>query len=166
MERGSFMDIISVHYKDIKKLFASRIAKHGFKFSEDAFNDAFIKCAQHFGNDIITYDDAIKYFYVAFSNTTKGESHKSERFVKYEDSSEDIEDDPEYYANYVYNIIMDAVTEKFGENNMMIYSLYKYHGWSKNELERDGYDCADFDNKIRKIHKFAKSYRNNDLLKQ
>ena len=60
------MDIISAHYKDIKKLFVSRISNHGLKFNEDSFNDAFIKCAQHFGNDIIAYDDAIKYFYVAF----------------------------------------------------------------------------------------------------
>jgi hypothetical protein len=54
--------------------------------------------------------------------------------------------------------VMDSVSEQFGENDMMVYSLHKYHGWSKEDLISDGYDCSDFEERIRTIHRFVKTY--------
>jgi hypothetical protein len=53
---------------------------------------------------------------------------------------------------------MTTVSEVFGEDDMMVYSLYKYYGWSENELIDAGYDCKDLNNRIKTIHKFVKSY--------
>mgnify|MGYP003302665485 CR=1 FL=1 len=159
MEYGNFMDIISVHYKDIRKLFVSRASNKGLTFSDDAFNDAFIKCSKQFGNDCITYDDAIKYFWVAFSNTVKGERASMSKVVlcdKFDDSID--EDDCDEFAKYFYDTTMAAIVEAYGRDDMMIYSLYKYNGWSKKDLIDAGYNCNNFEIRINKIHKFVKDY--------
>lgn len=64
MKTGTYMDLVSVHYDDFKKTFASRDNNRGRRFDEDSFNDAFIKCANRFGNNVITYDDALRYFWI------------------------------------------------------------------------------------------------------
>ena len=157
MKTGTFMDIVSVHYDDFKKSFISRDNNKGRKFDEDSFNDAFIKCANKFGNDIISYDDAIKYFWVTYSNTVK--SIKQNTNTELDDTLHDVIDDDEpSKANYIYNIVMAAITEAFNEDDMMVYSLYKYHNWTEDELTAAGYDCKNLDIRIKTIHKFVKSY--------
>lgn len=161
MNSGTYMDIVGIHYKDIKTLFKSRLNNSGNAFDEDAFNDAFIKCAHRFGNTIITYNDAVKYFWVAYVNTMKGSRSKvSYEFIdSLENSDFDcIDDEDPSYAKYIYNIVMAAVTEAFGEDDMMIYSLYKYHGWTEAELIEAGYNCNNIDIRIKNIHKFVKAY--------
>lgn len=157
MKTGTFMDIVSVHYDEFKKSFVSRDSNKGRRFDEDSFNDAFIKCANKFGNDIIAYDDAIKYFWVTYSNTVK--SIKQNTDVELDDALHDVIDDDEpSKANYIYNIVMAAITEAFNEDDMMVYSLYKYHNWAEDELIAAGYDCKNLDIRIKTIHKFVKSY--------
>lgn len=156
MKTGTYMDLVSVHYDDFKKTFALRDNNRGRRFDEDSFNDAFIKCANRFGNNVITYDDALKYFWIAYSNTVKSIKHNN---VELDDTMYDIADDDEpSKANYIYNIVMDAITVAFNEDDMMIYSLYKYHGWTERELVEAGYDCKNLDVRIKTIHKFVKAY--------
>lgn len=161
MKQGNFMDIISIHYKEIKTLFKSRLRSNDSTFDEDCFNDAFIKCAQRFKNNIITYDDAVKYFWIAYVNTYKGTHSKaSRRFVEsIEESGFDCidEEDPSC-AKYVYDTVMLAIEEAFNTDDMMIYSLYKYHNWSEKELIDAGYDCTNLKIRINTIHKFVKAY--------
>jgi hypothetical protein len=156
MKTGTYMDLVSVHYDDFKKTFASRDNNRGRRFDEDSFNDAFIKCANRFGNNVITYDDALRYFWIAYSNTAKSIKHND---IELDDTMYDIIDDEDpSKANYIYNIVMAAITEAFNEDDMMIYSLYKYHGWSEKELVEAGYDCKNLDVRIKTIHKFVKAY--------
>lgn len=161
MKKGQFMDIISVHYKDIRKLFVARSSNKGFQFSDDAFNDAFINCAQHFGNKTIDYDEAIKYFWIAYLNTVKGDISKNLRYVMCNEFEEELisdDDIDEQFAKYFYDTTMAAITEAFSEDDMMIYSLYKYNGWSENDLKAAGYDCKNLDIRIKNIHRFVKKY--------
>jgi hypothetical protein len=161
MKKGMFMDIVSVHYKDIKNLFRSRMHNKGVKFDEDSFNDAFIKCSQHFGNEVIDYDIAVKYFWVAYVNTCKTNIAKEHNSLKDEfDCSmhDSIDEDEPTYAKNIYNIIMAAITEAFSEEDMMIYSLYKYHNWTEQELVDAGHDCKNLNIRIQTIHKFVKAY--------
>lgn len=169
MKSGTFMDLVSIHYNDIKRLYTSRDVNNNKRFCEDSFNDAFIKCAKRFGNDIITYDDAVKYFYVAYVNTHKG-SCKTEIdnvFESIDNINEDIPDDedPEYkkYAKYMYDITMAAISEKYGKTDMMVYSLYKYHNWTEKELISAGYNCTNLKEKIKEIHSFVKKYHKNSV---
>jgi hypothetical protein len=61
-------------------------------------------------------------------------------------------------ADCIYRIVMKAITDAFGEDDMMIYSLYKYHGWTIDELTDVGYDCKNLDIRVKTIHRFVKAY--------
>lgn len=155
-----FMDIISAHYKEIKTLFKTR----SNDFDEDSFNDAFIKCAQRFANEIIDYDVAIKYFWIAYVNTHRANIFKDHNDIK--DSLDDdlhdrIDEDETSYAQRIYDIVMDAIAVAFSEDDMMIYSLYKYHGWTEKELIDAGFDCKNLKVRISTIHRFVKAYSKN-----
>lgn len=159
MDRGTFMDIVGIHYGDIKKLYASRDIKNDKHFDEDSFNDAFIKCAAHFKNETITYEDAIRYFWVAYTNTCKNTYSNA---VELEESHyEDLTTEESDSAKLIYDDVMNAIAERYDEDDMMMYSLYKYHDWTKEELEDQGYDCTDLESRIKDIHKFAKQYCKN-----
>ena len=158
MKTGTFMDIVSVHYNKIKSLFKSR--SHG-SIDEDSFNDAFIKCAQKFGNEQITYDGVIKYFWVVYSNMVKANIANEHRLelVSIDNEIHDCidESDNDYTIN-IYNTITNAITAEYSEEDMMMYTLYKFHDWTIQDLIDSGYDCSDFDNHIKEIHRFVKTY--------
>jgi hypothetical protein len=157
MERGNFMGIVGAHYKDIRNLFICRVKKLGRPFSDDSFNTAFIKCAERFGDKEVGYDDVVRYFYVSYLNTELKNDKMKERFELC-DEFDDILDDDQSFATTLYDKVMDAVKDTFNENDMMVYSLYKYHGWTKEDLENDGYDCANLDIRVNTIHRFVKTY--------
>ena len=157
MENGTFMDIVGVHYKDIRSLFISRVVRLDKEFSDDSFNSAFIKCAEHFGNKDIEYSEAVRYFWVAYEHTEMNVESRQSRF-ELRDEFDDIVEEDDTYAQRIYDKTMEAVAEAFGEDDMMMYSMHKYHGWSKEELEEDGYDCKNFDIRIKTIHRFVKTY--------
>ena len=161
MKSGTFMDIVGVHYTELKNLFKTRLYDRGIQFDEDLFNDAFIKCARKFGNSIVTLEVTAKYFWTAYLNTIKSSIYKSKQneIVSLDEELHDcIDESDNAYALNIYNVVMDAITERFGEDDMMMYSLYKYHGWSKDDLIGEGYDCTAFDTRIKEIHKFVKTY--------
>lgn len=157
MKTGTFMDIVGIHYDDIKRIYISRDLNSKQKFNEDSFNEAFIKCAKRFGNDIITYDDAIKYFWIAYVNTCKNE-YKYENSIEFYDEYPEIEEESESFSKQLYNTIMNAIENAFSEEDMLIYSLYKYHNWSKQDLISAGYDCNNFEERIKNIHRFVKEF--------
>lgn len=156
MKTGTFMDLVGLYYDDIKRTYISR-SNGGRKFSEDIFNDAFIKCAKKFGNEIITYDDMIKYFWVAYVNTYKTDEAYNSKICLCDEYPE-LEDETENFSSKFYNDIMQAIEKAFSTNDMLIYSLYKYHDWSKKELLEAGYDCNNFEIKLKNIHRFVKEY--------
>lgn len=158
MTSGGFMDLIGIHYNKIVALFKSRSLKLDMQFDEDAFGDAFIKCAQKFGDTNITYDTAIKYFWVSYLNTVKSQFVNSLKYdIEHIDSALDVVYE-ESYSETIYNTIMDAITIAFSEEDMNVYRLYKYHNWSKKELTEAGFNCDNLDNRIKVIHKFVKQY--------
>ena len=55
-------------------------------------------------------------------------------------------------------MVIDLITDKFGEHDMMMYMLYKFHNWSKDDLVESGYDITYIDTRIKEIHKFVKTY--------
>ena len=153
------MDIVGIHYDDIKRTFCLRDNNAKRKFNEDSFNESFIKCSVKFGNSEIDYDTVIKYFWTAYVNTCKGDNKYKSNIELCENYSEDYSnDDDECFSKKFYNDIMNAITKAFNEDDMMIYSLYKYHGWSKEELINADYDCNNFDIRIKNIHRFVKDY--------
>ena len=160
MKTGTFMDIVGIHYDDIKKLYIKRECSNGRKFNEDSFNTAFIKCAKHFENNTLDYDTVVKYFWVAYVNTSKNEYKYNSNTELCDEFNFDIldDDDEESFAQKLYTTVMDAISYVYSEEDMLIYSLYKYHGWKKEELIEAGYNCENFETRIKEIHKFVKEY--------
>lgn len=170
MNRGTFMDIVGLRYDDIKRTYSLRDKNNNRKFDEDSFNDAFIKCAKHFGNELIQYEDVIKYFWIAYVNTRKGNDYKYKSNIElYEEYPDNIiDDDSDSLAERFYKITMDAITEAFGEEDMIVYSLYKYHGWKEKDLIEAGYNCNNLQLRIKNIHRFVKEYtkKHNNILQE
>lgn len=168
MKTGTFMNIVGIHYDEIKSLFKSRVYKSGGKFDEDTFNDAFIKCAQRFNNTELSYEFIVKYFWTTYINTYKGNIGKERQLetVELDVNVHDCIDESTNNTN-IYNMVMDAISLKYGDELMLVYSLYKLHGWSKDDLIDAGYIIDDhFDDNIKEIHKFVKTYckkRINDI---
>lgn len=159
MDAGTFMDLISVNYNKIRSLFRSRLRNMDMKFDEDSFNDAFIKCAQKFGNERITYEYTIKYFWAAYLNTIKAnisKEHKIDVVAIDTELHDKTDEDEDEFAESLYNTVMDSIAKEFGDDAMMIYSLYRLHDWTKKEIIDYGYDCEDFDDCIIEIDNFIK----------
>lgn len=170
MNAGNFMDLISVNYNKIRSLFRTRLRNMDMKFDEDSFNDAFIKCAQKFGNERITYEDTIKYFWAAYLNTIRANisnEHKLDIVTIDTEVHDKIDEDEDEFANELYNSVMNSITNEFGDNDMMVYSLYKLHNWTKEEIIKQGYDCENFDDCINEVDKFIKNkYRKRRMHKR
>lgn len=150
MERMTFTDIVSFNYKDIKTLFYSRMTKRHLKFDEDAFNDAFIKCAMHFENEYISYDEAIKYFWTAYIHTVLNyklhDSHSTEYLPELYDQI-----DNEYNQNIdeLYDIIITDIKNEFGDDGVLTVINYLNHKTYKSSSD------------IRRICKYIKiKYKN------
>ena len=58
----------------------------------------------------------------------------------------------------IYDNVMEAISKEYSEEDMMLYSLYKYHKWKLQDLIDAGYDCTDIESKVDEIHKFVKNY--------
>lgn len=160
------MDLVASNYKEIKHIFKSRSYNSNIEFDEDSFNDAFIKCANKFNTEEITYETVLKYFWTSYINTVKTNIIK-ESVMQHEEIDTEVNDyiDNTYnkfidddYSKEVYNIIMNAITIKYGKEDMMIYSLYKFHNWTENDLIAAGYDCDNLTKRIAAIHRFVKTY--------
>lgn len=167
------MNIVAYKYNDIVSLFTSRLRKMDMQFDEDLFHDTFIKCANKFSTEKISYETTIKYFWTSYLNTIKTDIIKSDKFIT-DSLDEEIHDciDNTYnelydtdYAKDIYNLIMSAISLKYGETEMIIYSLYKYHDWSEQDLLLKGYNCTDLNNRIKKIHRFVKAYCKKHIIK-
>lgn len=164
MKTGTFMDIVGVHYGEIKSLFKTRLYNMDIEFDEDSLNDAFIKCAQRFGNIVTDYNTVIKYYWVAYLNTIR--SNKSKIDCVSLDMELHDKEDCDNAAINIYNIVMDMISERFGEHDMMLYSLYKFHGWNKDDLIASGYNIDCMDARIKEIHKFVKTQCKNYIKSQ
>lgn len=166
MHKNTFMGVVATHFDELKRLFKSRIHDAGLQFDDDIFSDTIIKCATKFGNADVSYDVVVKYFWTSFLNNTKMSKINVNRLdtVELDEELHDCIDntynelyDDDYTIN-IYNIVMNAITVKYGSDLMELYSLHKFHGWTKEDLMQAGYNCDNFETNIKEIHKFVKSY--------
>lgn len=151
------MDIISVHYIDIRRLFHSRLSNIGKGFDEDAFNDAFIKCALRFGEKEISYEDAVKYYWVAFLNTIRTADGNKLQYDLDAEIDEEIIDEPyDEEIDEMFDHICDGIEKEFGKEHLLAFKMVVCDGWSMNELIENKYVTPEFKNTYNKIRKFAK----------
>lgn len=157
------MDIVGAHYDDIKSLYISRDKNKDRKFNEDAFNDAFIKCSIKFANQLITYDDVIKYFWIAYVNTSK--SLKPNNLIEFDINFHDKLDN-KYNENVdiLAKEILYFVEHKFGKKLRNAYELYVCYNWKITDLIEQNLADKNFPSDLKKIKlaiqkKYKDSYK-------
>lgn len=148
MELMTFADIISNYYNDIYTLFKSRMHRRDMHFNEDAFNDAFIKCSEHFKSDLISYDHAVKYFWTTYINTVLNEKIHDSYTTELPEDYDCECDEYNYDIDNLYNTIIDDIDMEFGEEGMEVVNNYLKHKKSDSRKQS------------RKICKYIKSKYN------
>lgn len=141
-----------MNLNEIRRNFSIGLKKIGFKFDEDIFIDACMRCDITLGSRIMTKQECIKYLWVAYKNVSKNFMHK-----KYTNSIEEpsiiIEEDYSNDIDRMYNIIKEEVSKKFGESICSSWLDKECNGKSYEEL-RILYGDRDYI----KIFKEIKSY--------
>lgn len=150
------MDLVAVHYKDIKNCFQSRLAKIGKTFNDDAFNDAFIKCSIRFGEKEISYDDVLKYFWVAFLNTMRTEEHHNGKFDHDAEIQDEIDEEYDTNIDDLFAVICESLEERFGKENLLAFKMVVCDNWDIDELIENQYVERDFKTTFKKMKQFAK----------
>ena len=158
MKTGKFMDLISIHYKDIRCCFNSRLLKIGKSFNDDAFNDAFIKCAVRFGEKEITYDDAVKYFWVAFLNTTRNEDITNSKFDHETEIQDEIDEEYDTQIDEKFDKVCSIIESEFGKDNLLAFKMVICDGWDIDELIDNQYVDYSFKSLFKKMKQFAKKH--------
>lgn len=136
MEKGTFTDIVSIKYKDIRISFNNWSKNRQIVFDEDSFNDAFIKCAEHFKNKIITSDEAIKYFWTAYIHTVMNNKKHNSFSTELSDNIDIINNEYNYDIDAIYDIILKDIQQQFGNNAMQLIHNHFIHNIEDKKLSR------------------------------
>lgn len=136
MENGTFIDIVSIKYKDIRISFNNWSKNRQLVFDEDSFNDAFIKCADHFKDTIITYNDAIKYFWTAYIHTVMNNKKHNSFSTELSESIDVIDSNYNEDIDKLYNIIIKDIQQKFGDDAVQLIHNHFIHNTKDKQLSR------------------------------
>lgn len=168
---GTFLTHVAGSYGEIKGNFKKGLSKMKYSFDEDLFSDTILKCNNTFGDKVITKEEALKYFWVAYLNGYKND--KKKYAVKNAEAIPDnfniADNRPEY--NYeiddTYNIIIDALKDRFGEKNADAWVKHILFKKPYNKMLEDNEIPQNFHYTIKKIKKFLQGeIRNNKSIQQ
>jgi thiamine kinase-like enzyme len=147
MNEMSFMDIVAANYNEIVRNFKAGVKNHGYVFDEDVMNDAFISCANSLKNKMLTKQEAIKYFWVAYVNKYKTKQDHEQIMDCYDNVEEEFEDVAvENYnstTDKIYDIIISGVQDHFGVRKAVIWEMYACQGKSSKEIKAMGFNDID-----------------------
>ena len=166
---GRFADIIASDYNNITKKFEHGLKSKGYTFDEDIFMDTFISCNNTLGDKILSSEEAIKYFWSSYINKLKTISSQKEYLVYIDDMNDGECEDPwegldiadTHYDSYVddlYNYIMNAVKDKYGEEEAKIFDLHINNGVHTKTLVDMGYKDVNFEYLVKKIKRYIKTH--------
>jgi hypothetical protein len=158
MKTGTFMDIVGINYDTIKSLFKSRLHNMNIPFNEDALNDAFIKCAVRFGEKEISYDDAVKYFWVAFLNTSRNEDVANSKFDHETEIQDEIDEEYDTQIDEKFDKVCSIIESEFGKDNLLAFKMVICDGWDIDELIDNQYVDCSFKSLFKKMKQFAKKH--------
>lgn len=168
---GTFLTHVAGSYGEIKRNFKKGLSKMKYSFDEDLFSDTILKCNNTFGDKVITKEEALKYFWVAYLNGYKND--KKKYAVKNTEAIPDnfniVDNRPNY--NYeiddTYNIIIDALKDRFGEKNADAWVKHILFKKPYNKMLEDNEIPQNFHYIIKKIKKFLQGeIRNNKSIQQ
>ena len=157
MYKQKFIDIIVENFNEIQRNFKIGLLNKGYMYDEDLFNDAFISCNNALYDKELTKKEAIKYFWTAYINKYKTKMSKNKNLLSFEDVTNDIDLSEEIYdetIDEIWNIIIQAVRDKFGIKKAFIWELYVCHGKSSKEIRNMGIQVDNFVYLTRQIKRY------------
>ena len=154
-------NIITNSYETIKTNFKIACAKNNLIFDEDLFNDTYLNCFYTLNGKNITEKNAIQYFWTAYSNNSR-KKHRVSKYrpklksidEKYEDKDEDDYGEKRFQ---IFDIMIDSVTNKFGNEISNIWQLHFIENKTYNDLIKMGHEKINFHNLFRQINSYIKN---------
>ena len=160
---SKFEDIIIENFAEIQRNFKSGLLNKGYLYDEDLMNDAFISCNNALNKKDLSKKEAIKYFWTAYINKYKTKMSKTPHHLSIEDVVEDFDNIDEEYNDVpdkIYDIIIQAIRDKFGLKKAFIWEMYVCQGKSAKEIRNMGFTVDNFVYLTRQV----KRYINNQLI--
>lgn len=155
---GTFLELVAGSYEEIKGNFKIGLNKMKYSFDEDLFSDAILKCNSTLGDKLVTKEEALRYFWVAYLNGYKNQkkSHWVKNSISITDDFNIIDSRPEYdyEIDDTYKEIINILKSKFGEKNTDSWVKHILFKKPYNKMLEDGEIPQNFHYIIKKIKKF------------
>ena len=123
-----FSNIVANNFMEIKKNFKTGLKNSGYKWDEDIFMDAYIKCDSVLKDKLMDKKEALRYYWTAYINKMKNK-YKS-RYSITDEIPEDYDTIDEVYnedKDLICEIMYNAVVKKFGITGMAeIFRTFSY----------------------------------------
>ena len=156
-----FSNIIAANFMEIKKNFKTGLKNSGYKWDEDIFMDAYIKCDSVLKDKLMDKKEALKYYWTAYVNKIKNK-YKS-RYTVMDEIPEDYDKIDEEYnedKDLLCEIMYNAVVKKFGKPIANAWVDHRCFGKKSEQIMRE----YKFDQDFHYILKRIKKYINEDLM--
>ena len=148
-----FMRVISSQYDAIKKSFQLNMSNLKTNFSEDEFQDTFLKCCETYKDDNTDIKKMKAYFWTAFKTNTLNKKERSKHFEDI-DSLVDFDIIDDEYVGEIDEFVEIAKKELYSEFGKEISDLWLKH------VEKDiPYDEIEKESCIQNIHYQFKKIR-------
>lgn len=156
-----FSNIIASNFVEIKKNFKTGLKNSGYKWDEDIFMDAYIKCDSVLKDKIMDKKEALRYYWTAYINKIKNK-YKS-RYVVMDEIPENYDKIDEEYnedKDLICEIMYEAVVKKFGKSIANAWVDHRCFGKKADIIMKE----YGFDQDFHYILKRIKKYINEDLM--
>lgn len=165
----TFIDIVTENFEKIQRNFRAGLKDKGYSYDEDIMSDAFISCNNALKDRKLTEKEALKYYWTAYINKykTKLLSNRLSLVNDIEDF-DIIEDTYDETIDKIYNIVIEAIREKFGLKDAYIWEMYVCQGKSAKAIRNLGFNVDNFVYFTRKIKRFITNHliQNNKELQE
>lgn len=139
MAKQKFADIVAENFNEIHGNFKKGLPLKGYIYDEDLMSDAFLSCCNALKDKLLTKQEALKYYWAAYINKFKTQVSKVKFYVDIEDEEIDvIEENYDSTIDEIYNIIIEAVRDKYGIRDAYVWELYACQGKSAKEIKSVG----------------------------
>lgn len=157
----TFSNIVATNFVEIKKNFKTGLKNTGYKWDEDIFMDAYVKCDSVLKDKLMDKKEALKYYWTAYINKMKNK-YKSRYSIMdeipedYDKIDEEYNEDKDLLCEIMYN----AVVKKFGKPVANAWVDHRCFGKKSEQIMKE----YKFDQDFHYILKRIKKYLNEDLM--
>ena len=150
-----FSTIVANNFVEIKKNFKTGLKNSGYKWDEDIFMDAYVKCDSVLKDRLMDKKEALRYYWTAYMNKMKNK-YKSRYSIMeeipedYDKIDEEYNEDKDLLCEELYKLVKD----KFGESVSRAWVDHRCFGKKADIIMKEyGFD-QDFHYTLKRIKKY------------